>query len=243
MARRGAPARRRPPARTARPWVGAPGSAGWARSASAARRGRAGWRRRRRGAAGTAALALARGTTAGLLLATLTKDDERVTLQVIGDGPLAGVTVDARSSGGVRAYVKNVTSGVLAVPWGERASLAGALGTGGLVSVIRDLGLKENVSGQTPLVAGELDTDVEHYLNTSEQIDSALGCDALFMASSAAIVISGGILVQALPGSAGSAFIERARLRLRSGALTRALGAEPATSAESLARAVLADLG
>src|SRR5258708_21775926 len=95
---------------------------------------------RRHGAAGPAALALARGTTAGLLLATLTKDDERVTLQVLGDGPLAGVTVDARSSGGVRAYVKNVTSGALAVRWGERASLAGAPGTGGLVSVLRGPG-------------------------------------------------------------------------------------------------------
>ncbi|HVR64202.1 MAG TPA: Hsp33 family molecular chaperone HslO [Polyangia bacterium] len=197
---------------------------------------------RRHGASDHAALALARGATAGLLLATLTKDDERVTLQVLGDGPLAGITVDARSSGGVRAYVKNLSKGVLAVRSGERASLAEALGTGGVVSVIRDLGLKENVRGQTPLVAGELDTDVEHYLNTSEQIDSALGCDALFVATSTAIVASGGILVQALPGSAGSAFIERARACLRSGALARALAAQAAPSAEALARAVLAEV-
>ncbi|HEY2898969.1 MAG TPA: Hsp33 family molecular chaperone HslO [Polyangia bacterium] len=197
---------------------------------------------RRHGASGQAALALARGTTAGLLLATLTKDDERVTLQVIGDGPLRGVTVDARSSGGVRAYVKRLDGGLLAASAGQRASLAAALGRGGVVSVIRDVGLKENFSGQTPLVTGELDTDVEHYLNTSEQIDSALACDALFGAGSPEIVISGGILVQALPGSAGSAVIERARAVLRAGALPRALAATPSPSAEELARAVMAEL-
>src|SRR5678815_5437629 len=54
----------------------------------------------RRHQAGTAgAIALGRGLTAGLLLATLTKDDERVTLQVLGDGPLGGITVDANGAG------------------------------------------------------------------------------------------------------------------------------------------------
>ena len=56
---------------------------------------------------GVAAVALGRAVTAGLTLATLTKDEEQVTLQVLGDGPLGGVTVDARSSGRVRAYLKH----------------------------------------------------------------------------------------------------------------------------------------
>ncbi|HEX3902735.1 MAG TPA: Hsp33 family molecular chaperone HslO, partial [Polyangia bacterium] len=41
---------------------------------------------RRHDAGSAATLALSRGLTAGLLLATLTKDDERVTLQILGDG-------------------------------------------------------------------------------------------------------------------------------------------------------------
>src|SRR5215471_1843638 len=51
---------------------------------------------RRHAATGAAEVALARGLTSGLLLATLTKDEERITLQVLGDGPLGGITVDAR---------------------------------------------------------------------------------------------------------------------------------------------------
>src|SRR5688500_3598761 len=62
---------------------------------------------RRHGAVAGSAVALARGATSGLLLATLTKGGERVTLQVLGDGPLGGVTADATDAGDVRAYVKN----------------------------------------------------------------------------------------------------------------------------------------
>src|SRR3954452_6944765 len=62
---------------------------------------------RRHDASRLAALALARGATAGLLLSTLTKDQERVTLQLLGDGPFGGMTVDASSSGQVRAFLKH----------------------------------------------------------------------------------------------------------------------------------------
>ena len=82
---------------------------------------------RRHEAGPAATLALARGLTSGLLLATLTKDNERVTLQILGDGPLGGVTVDATSAGTARAYVKH-PSGGLKPPAGGRPSLAAAVG-------------------------------------------------------------------------------------------------------------------
>ena len=57
-----------------------------------------------------AAMAMGRAATAGLLLATLTKGDERVTLQVLGDGPLGALTVDAKADGTARVFVKNPVS-------------------------------------------------------------------------------------------------------------------------------------
>src|SRR6476659_1832077 len=69
-------------------------------------------RRHEAGAAG--AIALGRGLTAGLLLASLTKDDEQMTLQVLGDGPLGGVTIDASGAGTARAYVKHPGAGQIA---------------------------------------------------------------------------------------------------------------------------------
>jgi molecular chaperone Hsp33 len=197
---------------------------GWARVVAVTTSGLAREAARRHQANGAAAVALARGLTAGLMLATLTKDEERVTLQVLGDGPLGGVTVDASAAGHARAYVKNPAVRLPPPPAGARLALGPAVGRAGLVSVVRDVGLRENFRGQTSLVSGEIDEDVEHYLNASEQIDSALGCEALLDAAGA-VVVAAGILVQALPGSEAAADVAAARARLRSGALGRATAA------------------
>ncbi len=205
---------------------------------------------RRHQSLGAAALALARGTTAGLLLSTLTKDEERVTLQVLGDGPLGGLTVDASSSGRVRAYLRNPAARLsplraVTATAPDRMSLATAVGHG-IVHVVRDLGLRETFSGETQIVTGEIDDDVEHYLIASEQIASALACDGLLVDpgtssdGTGAIAISGGILVQALPGTDGADIVAAARERLRAGALTRALATRPPT-VDELLRAALGD--
>ena len=78
--------------------------------------------------------------TAGLLFATLTKDEERVTLQLIGHGTLGSLTVDATAAGTARAYVKHVAAGP-AMP-ADRPRLTAALGETGVVNVIRDVGLR-----------------------------------------------------------------------------------------------------
>jgi molecular chaperone Hsp33 len=193
---------------------------------------------RRHAAASAAALALARGATAGLLLATLTKDDERVTLQVLGDGPLGGVTVDATAAGRVRAYVKHPDARLSPVP-GVRASLARAIGHTGVVSVLRDLGLGQPFSGSTAIRSGEIDEDVERYLEESEQVVSALAADAVF-SRQGEIALAAGLLVQALPGSDGAAAVAEARALLGGGALPRVLSAG-AQDAEELLAAALGD--
>jgi molecular chaperone Hsp33 len=186
----------------------------------------------RHGASGAAEVALARGLTSGLLLATLTKDEERITLQVLGDGPLGGITVDATAAGTARAYLKNPAARLPPPPPGtERLSLGRAMGRHGLVSVIRELGLRENFRGQTPLVSGEIDEDVAHYLTASEQIDSALACEAV-LGPDGRVARSAGILVQALPGTEGAAAVQAAREALATGALLRALARGPVKVAD-----------
>src|SRR4051812_4880899 len=194
---------------------------------------------RRHEAGPAATLALARGLTAGLLLATLTKDDERVTLQILGDGPLGGVTVDATAAGTARAYVKHPGGGTkdsigavgtigtigtigLHATAGGRPSLAAAIGQTGLVNVIRDVGFREPFSGQIALATGEIDEDVEAYLEKSEQVVSALACDAL-LGPDGALDFAAGILVQALPGSDGAALVAAASAVIADGEFLRAL--------------------
>jgi molecular chaperone Hsp33 len=178
---------------------------------------------RRHGATGASAIALARGLTSGLLLATLTKDRERVTLQLLGDGPLGGLTVDATSEGTARAYVRNVDAPVTAdAGAGRRPVLARAIGATGIVSVVRDLGMRESFRGQTSFASGEIDEDCERYLNESEQVDSAIRCETV-LGHDGALVAAAGILVQALPGGRGAAIVATARERLVAGALRDAL--------------------
>jgi molecular chaperone Hsp33 len=193
---------------------------------------------RRHGARGGAAAALGRASTAGALLATLTKDVERVTLQLAGHGPLGAITVDASSDGNLRAFVKHPGVELPARP-NQHVSLGAGVGARGLLGLVRDLGLKEHFSGQTELVDGEIDTDVEHYLITSEQIDSAIGCETL-LDEDLAVRVSAGVLLQALPATEGAPLLELARHRLREGLLTELLAADgTTTTAETLARAVV----
>jgi len=190
----------------------------------------------RHGAGAAGAVALGRALTAGLLLATLTKDDERVTLQVLGDGPLGGITVDASGAGTARAYVKHPGAGRIAAG-GTRPSLGAAVGRSGLVSVIRDVGLREDFSGATEIRSGEIDDDVERYLTESEQIESALACEAS-VGADGRVAAAAGILVQALPGSAGASDVAAARRLFAEGALARVVEIGRVVSGADLVAAV-----
>jgi molecular chaperone Hsp33 len=196
-------------------------------------------RRHQAGPAG--ALALGRGLTAGLLLATLTKDEERVSLQVLGDGPLGGLTVDAGSAGTARGYVRNphVALPPASAAAAGRPSLAEVVGRAGVVNVVRDLGLRENFRGQTALASGEIDEDVERYLLDSEQIASAIACDAI-VGADGTVAFAGGILLQALPGGDGAAIVAAAGEGLRTGRLAPILAARP-ENAEEIILAALGD--
>ena len=197
----------------------------------------------RHGAVGGPAVALARGATAGLLLATLTKDRERMTAEVNGGGALGPLMIDSAGAGEVRVYLRHPGTPVPAKP-GAHVSIGRAMGHKGIVRVVRDLGLRETVSGQTPVVDGEVDTDLEHYLCASEQVPSVLGCDAL-LGPDLDIAISGGVLLQTLPGSEALPLLEQWRRDLRGGALARTLAALSAHHASPLmlAHALLGEFG
>ena len=104
--------------------------------------------------------------------------DRRVTIQVQGDGPLRGVTVDAYDDGSVRGYPL-LPEACAAERMDRRQRLADLVGRDGVVNVVRDVGLSERFQGQVSLVTSEIDEDLEAYLRQSEQIPSALGTEAV----------------------------------------------------------------
>jgi len=197
---------------------------------------------RRHNLTGVAAVGLSRATVAGSLLATLTKQQsEVVTLKVIAEPSRAGFTVDARSTGQVRGYPNGIENWPDVAP-GTRADVAKNLGTRGLVSVARDLGLRDTFSGSTEFVSGNVDKDVEGYLIKSEQIDSVMVCDAV-ADDRGHISRAAGVLLQAMPGSPHQALLEALRGALHEGEFFSALSAHaPSGNAASLVRSAIPDI-
>jgi molecular chaperone Hsp33 len=157
----------------------------------------------RHGLRGVEVVALGRALTAGCLLTTLTKHTtERVRIEVRSSGPLRGLLVDARGDGSVRGCLQRHLSidehARMAVGSG-RVAVAAALGQHGTLTVTRDLGLDQRYIGSVDVVAGEVDVDLDHYVNTSEQLPSVLACEVLLDAQGQ-VARAAGLLCQTFPG-------------------------------------------
>ena len=143
-----------------------------------------------------ATVALGQAMTAAALMGALLKTRQRVALKFEGDGPLQKIITEAASNGDVRGYVV-----VPDVPqerqWGAFA-VPQALGRDGLLTVVKDLRLRELYQGIVPLQAGDIETDLAYYLNQSEQIPSVLAM-GVQLDEEEQVAAAGGILIQAIP--------------------------------------------
>jgi molecular chaperone Hsp33 len=182
---------------------------------------------RRQRARGVAAVAIGRGLTAGVLLATLAKQDkERLRIQLAGEGPAGNLLIDAHGDGRVRACLEHeVDADAFAADLaGARPSTARLLGASGHVVVTRDLGLGQGYQGAVELVSGEVDEDLQNYLDRSEQLPSALRCEVVLDAKGE-VVRAAGVLAQSFPASPPE-LIADVRERLTPGVLRRLLDHE-----------------
>ncbi len=124
------------------------------------------------GASPTAAAALGRLLTGGVLMGSLLKDAaHRVTLQVSSKGPVRSILVEANGAGQVRGYLGQPAINVPSR--NGKLDVSGAVGKG-ILHVIRETGASEPYSGTVPLVSGEIAEDLASYFVQSEQIPSAV---------------------------------------------------------------------
>ena len=144
-----------------------------------------------------ATAALGRLLTAGALMGAACKNDsDLLTLQIQCSGPIGGLTVTADAHCNVKGYVNNPEVILHANDKGK-LDVAKALDMG-VLSVIKDIGLKEPYIGQTQLVSGEIAEDLTYYFATSEQIPSAVGLGVL-MNKDNTVRQAGGFIIQLLP--------------------------------------------
>lgn len=123
--------------------------------------------------------------------------DQNISVRVSGNGPIREIHVQADARGNLRGYVG--VPGVDHSMAGENTDLSGVVGAG-LLTVAKDLGLKEPYRSVTPLRTGDIAMEIAHYLAASEQLPSAIILGVSIEAGGG-IDASGGILVQYFPGA------------------------------------------
>lgn len=147
-----------------------------------------------------AADAFGRMLTAGALIGTTLKSEKEViTLKINGNGEAKGITVTAHDDASVKGFIGNP---YIDRPLNEKGKLdvGGAIGTDGILYVIKDLGLKDPYIGQVPIQTGEIAEDFAYYFTASEQTPSAVSLGVL-VDRDLSIKSAGGFIVQMMPGA------------------------------------------
>lgn len=183
--------------------------------------------------------ALGRLLTAGAMMGVMLKgENDLLTLQIKGDGPVEGLLVTADSKGRVKGYPFNPNVDI--PPKSPiKLDVGGAVGKGYL-TVIKDLGLKEPYVGKTELVSGEIAEDLTYYFAKSEQIPTAISLGVL-VDTDTSIKAAGGFIIQLMPGSTVTEAEELERRITHLKYITELL--DRGETPETILDAVLGDMG
>ena len=162
---------------------------------------------RRHATSPTVTAALGRTLTGTLLLGSSLKELDRLTVQIMGDGPIGNITAEANAQGQVRGYVSNPDAHA-PLNHNGKFDVRGVVGSG-MFYVTRESGYevglyREPYRGSVPLVSGEIGEDFAYYLTKSEQIPSAVMLGVLLRASqpdAAFVSAAGGLMIQIMPGA------------------------------------------
>jgi molecular chaperone Hsp33 len=126
-------------------------------------------------------------------------EDNSITIQVKGGGPLGSITCVGDSLGNVRGYLQDPNVD-LPLKGPAKLDVGAGVGKDGTITVIKDLGMKDPYVGSIPLVSGEIAEDVTAYFAESEQIPTACALGVLVDVD-LSVKTAGGYLIQLLPGA------------------------------------------
>jgi len=187
----------------------------------------------------TATAALGRLLSAASMMGNMQKvENGSITLQVKGGGPLGTVLAVSDAEGNVRGYVQHPQISLMEKYKGK-LDVGGAVGTNGMLTVIRDLQMKEPYVGSVELVSGEIAEDIASYFVQSEQCPTACALGVLVDVDQH-VRAAGGYIIQLLPGAPDET-IDRIEAGIeKAGAVTNLL--DKGMSAQELLETVLADL-
>lgn len=136
--------------------------------------------------------ALGRLLMGGVMMGAMCKnDDDKLTIRIQCQGEIKGLLVTANSKGEVKGYVSEPEVMLPAKDVAKAVDL-------GVMSVIKDIGLKEPYIGQTHLVSSEIAEDLTYYFATSEQIPSSVAL-GVTLNDDTSVKSAGGFIIQLMP--------------------------------------------
>lgn len=187
----------------------------------------------------TATAALGRLLTGCSMMGNLQKvENGALTLQVKGGGPLGTLLATSDAEGNVRGYVSNPHITLLE-KYAGKLDVGAAVGTDGMLTVIRDLQMKEPYVGSVALVSGEIADDITAYFAQSEQTPTACALGVL-VDRDQSVKVAGGYLIQLLPGAPDDVIMKIETGIACAGAVTPML--DSGMTPEELLRKVLCEL-
>lgn len=141
--------------------------------------------------------ALGRTMAVGSMMGMMNKEEEaKISIRINGTGRAELIIVDANTKGEVRGYVKNP---YVLLPLKENGHLDVGRAIGrGMITVIKDLGLREPFHSEIQIQSGEIGDDFSYYFAVSEQTPSVVGVGVLVDVDYTCKV-GGGFIVQMLP--------------------------------------------
>lgn len=182
--------------------------------------------------------ALGRLLSGGVMMGAMMKGEKDIlTIQIQCSGPAKGLMVTSDAMGHVKGY-PFVPDVILPANDKGKLDVGGALDLG-VMSVIKDMGMKEPYVGQVALQTGEIGDDLTYYFATSEQIPSSVGLGVL-MNKDNTVKAAGGFILQLMP-FAPEELIDKVEKRIGELKSVTAL-IENGETPEQLLSAVLGDI-
>lgn len=183
--------------------------------------------------------ALGRLMTGAVMMGSMLKgEQDMLTLQIHGAGPVHGLTVTADAKGNVKGYADNPQAMMPPSHLGK-LDVGGVIGAG-VLTVMKDMGLKEPYASTIELKTGEIGDDLTYYFAASEQVPSSVALGVL-MDKGNTVRQAGGFIIQLMPFTTDEV-IDRLEQKLSSIQSVTAM-LEAGNTPEQILELVLGDLG
>lgn len=141
--------------------------------------------------------ALGRALTGTALMGLMLREPGfKITLQFKGDGPAQQIICTSGADGFVKGYIANPLIDI--PPHANGTPNVGAALGKGVLTCIRDTGLKEPYVGKIDLISGEIADDITSYFFESEQQPSSVSL-GVSLDENTDVKAAGGFIIQVLP--------------------------------------------